>query len=513
MVASGHGTGVRSGEVSSQMPDMYAIRKSDSNIVPKKQANKEGVSSAESVEGRTPTKRNTGQLPTVRTQGRGAVSSRVAGVRQAAQRRKDERFTALLHHVSVELLRKSYYDLKHNAAAGVDNVTWAEYGKSLEVRLPDLHDRIHRGKYRALPSKRGYVPKPDGGQRPLGIAALEDKIVQRALLEVLNQIYEVDFLGFSYGFRPGRNAHDALDALSVALTRGKVSWVLDADIRSYFDTIDHGWLMKFVEHRIADRRVLRLLRKWLQAGVLEEGQLTRTETGSPQGAVISPILANIFLHYVLDKWTHWWRRTQAKGNVIVVRYADDVVFGFQYRWEAEKFKELLKQRLAQFGLELHPEKTRLIEFGRFAATNRKQRGEGRPETFDFLGFTHICAKSRKGNYIVLRKTIRKRLAAKCRKIRSQIMQRMHDPIPEVGRWLRSVVIGYQNYFAVLGNMDAVHTLRDEVAKAWKHALCRRSQKGKRLNWGRFSRIRDYWIPRVQVKHPLPWERFDAKYSR
>lgn len=513
MVTSGHGTGVRSGKVSSRTPDMHAVRKSDGNIVPKKQANKEGFSSAESVEGRTPTKRNTGQMPTVRTQGREAVSNRLAGVRQAAQQRKDERFTALLHHVNVKLLMESYYKLKRKAATGVDNVTWEEYGKSLAERLPKLHDRIHSGKYRALASKRGYIPKPDGGQRPLGIAALEDKIVQRALLEVLNQIYEVDFLGFSYGFRPGRSAHDALDTLSVALTRRKVSWVLDADIRNYFDTIDHGWLIRFVEHRIADRRVIRLLRKWLWAGVLEKGQLTKTETGSPQGAVISPILANIFLHYVLDTWTDWWRRTHAKGDIIVVRYADDVVFGFQYRWEAEKFKALLKQRLAQFGLGLHPEKTRLIEFGRFAETNRKQRGEGKPETFNFLGFTHICARSRKGNYIVLRRTIRKRLAAKCRKIRSQIMQRMHDPIPEVGRWLRAVVVGYQNYFAVLGNMDAVHAFRDEVCKAWKHALCRRSQKGKRLNWERFSRIRNHWIPPVRVKHPLPWERFDAKYSR
>lgn len=513
MLASGHGTGVRSGKVSSRTPDTYGIRKSDGNIVPKKQANKERVCSAEPVEGRTPTERNTGRTPTVRTQRRGAVSSGLAGVRQAAQRNRKERFTALLHHVNMELLRESYFNLKHDAAAGVDGVSWAEYGVRLEERLPDLHSRIHRGSYRAQPSKRGYISKSDGGQRLLGIAALEDKIVQRALVEVLNQIYEVDFLGFSYGFRPGRKAHDALDALSVALTRGKVNWVLDADMRNYFDTIDHEWLERFIEHRIADRRVLRLIRKWLRAGVLEDGQHTRTETGSPQGAVISPLLANIFLHYVLDTWTHWWRRTQAKGELIVVRYADDVVFGFQYRWEAEKFKVLLRQRLAQFGLKLHPEKTRLVEFGRFAAKNRKEKGEGAPETFDFLGFTHTCAMSRKGNFIVLRKTIRKRLAAKCRDVRRQIRQRMHDPVPEVGRWLRSVIIGYQNYFAVLGNMDAVHAFRDEVSKAWKHSLCRRSQKGKGLNWERFSRIRSHWIPKVQVQHPLPWERFDAKYSR
>jgi group II intron reverse transcriptase/maturase len=441
------------------------------------------------------------------------VSRGLSGVRQAAQRNKEERFTALLHHVSVELLRESYFKLRRDAAVGVDGMSWSEYGESLEKRLAELHDRIHRGSYRALPSKRGYIFKAGGGKRPLGITVLEDKIVQRALVEVLNQIYEEDFLGFSYGFRPGRSAHDALDALSVALFRRKVSWVLDADIRSFFDTIDHGWLMKFVEHRVADPRVLRLIRKWLRAGVLEAGQLSATEVGSPQGAVISPLLANIYLHYVLDLWVEWWRTRYARGDVIIVRYCDDFILGFQSRQEAELFLEHLRKRLGKFNLELHPEKTRLVEFGRFAAASRKGRGGGKPETFDFLGFTHICAKSSKGNYIVLRKTARRRLTAKCREIRKKIKRRMHDPIAEVGPWLRSVVVGYQNYFAVLGNMDAVRAFRDEVGRAWKHALCRRSQKGKRLNWQRFARIRDYWIPPVRVKHPLPWERFDAKYSR
>lgn len=513
MVASGHGTGVRSGKGKNRTPDTHAIRKSDGNIVPKKRANKEGRSSAEPVEGRTPTKRNTGQSPTVRTQSRGAVSRGLSSVRQAAQRNREERFTALLHHVNVDLLRQSYFNLKHDAAAGVDGVSWAEYGESLEERLAELHSRIHRGSYRALPSKRGYIAKAGGGKRPLGITVLEDKIVQRALVEVLNQIYEVDFLGFSYGSRPGRSAHDALDALGVALTRRRVNWVLDADVRTFYDTIDHEWLLRFVEHRIADPRVLRLIGKWLRAGVLEGGQLSPTEVGSPQGAVVSPLLANIYLHYVLDLWIEWWRRRYARGDVIIVRYCDDFILGFQYRREAELFLVHLRQRLSKFNLELHPEKTRLIEFGRFAAANCKGRGGGKPESFDFLGFTHICAKSSKGNYIVLRKTARKRLSAKCRGIRQRIKRRMHDPIAEVGRWLRSVVVGHQNYFAVLGNMDAVHAFRDEVGKAWKHALCRRSQKGKRLNWERFARIRHYWIPSVRVKHPLPWERFDAKYSR
>jgi len=440
------------------------------------------------------------------------VSRGLSGVRQAAQRNKEERFTALLHHVSIDLLEKSYFNLKRDAAAGVDGVTWAEYGELLEERLAELHSRIHRGSYRALPSKRGYISKAGGGRRPLGITVLEDKIVQRALVEVLNQIYEVDFLGFSYGFRPGRSAHDALDALSVALFRRRVSWVLDADIRSFFDTIDHGWLMKFIEHRIADPRVLRLIGKWLRAGVLEGAQLRTTEVGSPQGAVISPLLANVYLHYVLDLWVEWWRSRYARGDVIIVRYCDDFILGFQYRREAELFLAHLRKRLFKFNLELHPGKTRLIEFGRFAAANRKGRGGGKPETFDFLGFTHICAKSSKGNYIVLRKTVRRRLAAKCREIRNKIKRRMHEPIADVERWLRSVVVGHQNYFAVLGNMDAVHAFRDEVGRAWKHALCRRSQKGKGLNWERFARIRDYWIPPVRVKHPLPWERFGAKYS-
>ena len=298
--------------------------------------------------------------------------------------------------MTVDLLRWSFHQLKRRAAAGIDGVTWDQYEADLESNLADLHGRVQRGAYRAKPSRRQYIPKPDGRQRPLGIAALEDKIVQRAVVEMLNAIYETDFLGFSYGFRPGRSQHQALDALAIAIYRKKVNWILDADIRAFFDSISQEWLIRFLEHRIADRRLLRLIGKWLKAGVLEDGRLLTVERGTPQGAVISPLLANIYLHYVYDLWVHHWRRRLAQGEVIVVRYADDIVVGFQYRADAERFLDELRQRLEEFGLELHPEKTRIIEFGRFAHANRQARGLGKPETFAFLGFTHICGRTREG---------------------------------------------------------------------------------------------------------------------
>lgn len=314
-------------------------------------------------------------------------------------------------------------------------------------------------------------------------------------------------MGFSYGFRPGRNQHNALDALWVGITQRKVSWVLDADIRSFFDTVDHEWLIKFVEHRIADQRLLRLIRKWLRAGVSEDGQWSKTTVGTPQGAVISPILANIYLHYVLDLWVNHWRKKQASGEVIIVRYADDVVMGFQNRSEAERFMQALRERMAKFGLELHHEKTRLIEFGRFAAANRAARGEDKPETFDFLGFTHICATTRKDKrFIVRRKTIAKRLRRKARAVREEIMRRRHDPVSKQGKWLRLVVQGHLNYYAVPGNKQSIDAFRTEVIKGWLQALRRRSQKSRSLTWERIKRLVATWIPTAKRLHPYPCQR-------
>jgi group II intron reverse transcriptase/maturase len=377
-----------------------------------------------------------------------------------------------MHHITEDLLRSAYITLNRSAAAGVDAVTWREYGKKLKEHLPALHERVQSGRYRAMPSKRIWIPKPDGRKRPIGIAVLEDKIVQQAVAMVLNQIFEVDFLGFSYGFRPKRNPHNALDAVWVGIEKRKVNWVLDADIKGFFDAISHEWLLKFLEHRIADQRLLRLCRKWLRAGVSEAGQWSKTDVGTPQGAVISPVLANLYLHHVLDLWTDAWRKT-ARGDVIIVRYADDFVMGFQYRNEADLFLQQLQERMAKFGLELHQEKTRLIEFGRFAAANRSKRGEGKPETFDFLGFTHICAKTKRGNrFTIRRKTIAKRLRAKVKKMKEGIRLRMHDPIPEQGQWLRAVVLGHLNYYAVPGNKQSTDAFRTAAMREWGYPLQR-----------------------------------------
>jgi len=428
-------------------------------------------------------------------------------IREAARRDKNLRFTNLMHHITVDLLREAYKGLERDAAPGIDGVTWQQYGNRLEKNLSNLHQRVQSGRYRATPSKRVWIPKPEGKQRPIGIAALEDKIVQQAVVWVLNQIYEEDFVGFSYGFRPGRSQHNALDALWVGITQRKVNWVLDADMRSFFDTIDHEWMMKFMEHRIADSRVLRLIRKWLRAGVSEDGQWSKTTVGTPQGAVVSPILANIYLHYVFDLWVSHWRKREALGEVVVVRYADDLVMGFQYRNEAERFLQALQARLAKFGLEIHQEKTRLIEFGRFAAANRAARGEGKPETFDFLGFTHICATTRKNNrFTVRRKTIAKRLQVKAKAVRVEIMWRRHEPVPEQGKWLRSVVQGHLNYYAVPGNKQSIDAFRTEVIKGWLRALRRRSQKSRSLTWERIKRLIKTWIPTAKILHPYPSQR-------
>ena len=426
-------------------------------------------------------------------------------IREAARKDKSLRFTSLMHHITVDLLRDSYYALKRNAAPGVDDITWVQYGEQMETSLPNLHERVQNGRYRAKPSKRIWIPKPDGRQRPIGIAALEDKIVQQAAVQVLNQIYEETFLGFSYGFRPGRHQHNALDAIWVGIMRRKVSWVLDADIKGFFDAIDHTWLMRFVEHRIADPRMLALIRKWIRAGVSEDGEWSRTKVGTPQGSVISPLLANIYLHYVLDLWANSWRK-RSRGDVIIVRYADDWITGFQYRSQADRFQQELRNRLAKFGLEMHHEKTRLIEFGRFAASNRKQRGDGKPETFDFLGFTHICARTMQGKFIIRRKTIAKRQRAKLKVIRKEIIRRRHEPVPKQGKWIRSVVLGYFNYYAVPGNKQTMDSFRSEVAKAWYRALRRRSQKGTRTTWERIKRLLTTWLPTAKNRHPYPNQR-------
>jgi group II intron reverse transcriptase/maturase len=415
--------------------------------------------------------------------------------------------------VTVDLMRESFYALKRNAAPGVDGLTWRQYEEGLEDRLADLHGRVHRGTYRALPSKRAYIPKPEGRQRPLGIAALEDKIVQQALATVLNAIYEEDFLGFSYGLRPGRGPHDALDALWVGIMGKKVNWVLDADIRSFFDTIDHGWMLKFLEHRIGDPRVLRLIRKWLRAGVCEDGMWSRVEVGTPQGSVISPLLANVYLYYTLDLWVTQWRGRHASGDVIIVRYADDFVMGFQHRHEAERFLTDLKARMEKFGLALHPGKTRLIEFGRFAAENRRKREGRKPETFQFLGFDHICGKKHwSGGFIVKRQSSTKRLPAKLHAVQQALMANRHRPVPEQGAWLRAVVQGYLHYHAVPGNSRALATFRRECVRTWLHALRRRSQRH-RMPWERFGPTANRWIPNPKITHPYPNDRFYAKHPK
>ena len=438
------------------------------------------------------------------------MSSDLDRVRQVARKEKDARFTALLHHVTIDRLEVAYRAIRPGAAPGVDGVTWKDYGQDLEANLRDLHARVHRGAYRARPSRRTYIPKPDGRQRPLGIAALEDKILQRAVAEVLNAIYEEDFVGFSYGFRPGRSQHDALDALTVAITKRRVNWILDADIRDYFSKLDHSWLGKFLEHRIADRRVLRLIQKWLRAGVVEDGAWTACDEGTPQGASISTLLSNVYLHYVFDLWVHQWRGRHARGELIVVRFADDAVVGFEHRDDAERFLADLRARFAEFNLELADEKTRLIEFGRYAARNRKNRGLPKPETFDFLGFTHACGKTRKtGRFALKRVTSKKRLRAKLREVKTELMRRRHDPIPDQGRWLASVLRGHSNYYAVPGNIDAVAAFHNQAVRHWRRALRRRSQRT-RLTWERMKRLDRRWLPTDRILHPWPDVRFDAR---
>jgi group II intron reverse transcriptase/maturase len=440
------------------------------------------------------------------------VTHALERIRQIARQRKKEKFTALMHHINLDLLETEFYALKGQAAAGVDGLTWRDYEVELKENLQALHARVHQGTYRPLPSRRVYIPKPDGRQRPIAVAALEDKIVQRATATVLNAIYEADFIGFSYGFRPGRGAHDAMDALVVGLESRKVSFVVDADIRSFFDTVDQKWLIRFVEHRIGDKRIIRLIRKWLRAGVLEEGRVKVSEVGTAQGAVISPLLANIYLHYVLDLWCVRWRRREATGDMIVVRYADDFIVGFEHERDARRFLEMLGERLREFALTLHPEKTRLIEFGRHAAENRKRRGLGKPETFDFLGMTFICGKTRRGNYQVKRKSRRDRRRAKLKEIEQALRRRMHQPIPEQGRWLGRVVKGYFNYHAVPTNGSSLSTFLFCVADLWRRVLRRRSQKD-RTKWTRIKELVSEFLPKPRILHPWPDKRFAVTHPR
>jgi group II intron reverse transcriptase/maturase len=440
------------------------------------------------------------------------VTQALNRVRQAARQRKKERFTALLHHVNADTLRTAFYALKRKAAAGVDGVTWQDYEVSLEFNLEDLHRRVHRGTYRPHPSRRTYIPKADGRQRPLAIAALEDKIVQGACAMVLNAIYEEDFLGLSYGFRPGRGTHDALDALAVAITRRKVNHILDADIRDFFGSVNHDWLIRFLELRIGDKRIIRLIRKWLKAGILEDGLVSVAESGTGQGSVISPLLANIYLHYVLDLWAHRWRRREARGDMIIVRYADDLVAGFEHEDDARRFLDALRERFGAFSLSLHPGKTRLIEFGRHAAARRKKRGIGRPETFAFLGFTFICGKTRRGAFQLQRKTRRDRMRAKLQEIKTELRQRMHQSIPSQGHWLRQVVTGHFAYYAVPTNSRALSAFRHYVADLWRRTLRRRSQKDG-FTWGRMTKLVAEWLPAPRILHPWPDRRFAVKHPR
>lgn len=484
--------------------------KSDRPIVPKKPVNKTGKEQpvAEPVEGRGLAKGNPSEQTSRRAQDREKLQHALGRIRQAVRKNRKQKLTNLWHHVyDLDRLRESFFALNRKGAAGIDEETWRHYGLDLEANLRGLAERLRSGGYRARPVKRHYIPKADGRQRPIGIPVLEDKIVQRATVEVLNAVYECHFKGYSYGFRPGRGQHDALDALYVGLMKRKVNWVLDADIRGCFDAIDHEWLVKFIEHRIADPRIVRHIKKWLKAGVMEDGQWRNLEEGTPQGGSISPLLCNIYLHYVIDLWIDKWRRERAQGVVIVVRYADDFVMGFQDERDARACLKQLRERLMAFNLELHPGKTRLIEFGRFAEQNRKQQGKGKPETFDFLGFTHFCDKTRtRGRFIVGRKTQAKRMRRKLQGIKIDLQKRMHEPVPQTGQWLRQVLRGYYNYHAVPRNLPAMKRFTRAVLRLWWKSLKRRSHKSN-CTWERFyTRLARRWVPPLRVVHPYPEKR-------
>jgi RNA-directed DNA polymerase len=489
---------------------MHEREESDPAIGAGKPTNKAEATSvakaAEPVEQRAGAKGNASEQSTHRTQGRERVSQALDRVRKAARLRKEEKLTALLHHVNVDLLREAFFALKRDAAPGVDGVTWRIYEADLDLKLTDLSSRVQRGAYRALPSRRTYIPKADGRQRPLAVAALEDKVVQRATVEVLNCIYEEEFLGFSYGFRPGRGQHNALDALCVGITSKKVNFVFDADVRSFFDEVSQEWLVRFVEHRVGDRRIIRLIRKWLKAGVLEDGVVSVSDKGTGQGSVISPLLANIYLHYCFDLWADRWRRHEATGDVIIVRFADDMVVGFEHESDARRFWDAMRKRLEEFSLSLHPDKTRLIEFGRHAAARRAQRGFGKPETFKFLGFVFICGRSRKGKFLLRRKSRRDRMRAKLSELKEELWRRMHQAIPEQGRWLAQVIRGYFAYHAVPTNLAALSAFLHHVKRLWLRTLRRRSQKDC-FTWEHMDKLANDFLPQPRILHPWPNIRF------
>jgi len=491
---------------------MHGPEKSDSAVVAVKLANKVEQSAAELAEPRAGTKENASQQSTRRAQDRESVSQALERVRLAARRGKQVRFTALLHHINPEMLRMAFYAIKRDAAPGVDGMTWETYEQGLDQRIEDLHAKVHAGAYRAQPSRRRYIPKEDGSKRPLAVAALEDKIVQRAVAALLNEIYEGDFLGFSYGFRPGRSQHDALDALIVGISSRKVNFILDADIRSFFTEVSQDWVVRFLKHRIGDKRIIRLVQKWLRAGVLEDGAVTIEEKGTGQGSVISPLLANVYLHYVFDLWAERWRRRETTGDMIMVRYADDIVVGFQRESDARRFWDAMRERLREFALTLHPDKTRLIAFGRFAAQNREKRGLGKPETFKFLGFVLICGRSRRGDFQIRRKSRRDRRSAKLREIKEALQERRHVPIPEVGRWLAQVVAGYFAYHAVPTNSPALSAFRYHLVVLWHRQLCRRSQRAY-VAWERMAKLADEFLPKPRVLHPWPSVRFAVRHPR
>jgi group II intron reverse transcriptase/maturase len=491
---------------------MNASEKSDSPIIAMKSANNAEKLAAELMERRGEAEGNVKQGGAYRTQRRASASTGLDRIRNIATTKPKECFTALLHHVTPEMLARSYRTLKHDAAPGVDGITWQGYEENIDANLARLHEQVQRGTYRALPSRRRMIPKASGGERPLGIASLEDKIVQRAVTDVLNAIYESDFKGFSYGFRPGRNQHDALDSLAIGISNTKVNWILDTDIRSFFDTVDHNWLLRFLEHRIGDKRIIRLIRKWLRAGVMDGNALTATTRGTPQGSVISPLLANVYLHYVFDLWADQWRKRHAHGNVVIVRYADDTVAGFEHERDAVAFHAEMCQRLERFALQVHPEKTRIVEFGRYAAERRGRRGLGKPETFTFLGFVHICGRSNSGKFLLLRHTRRDRMRATLRSIKERLYRRLHDPIPEIGRWLRSIVRGYFAYHAIPTNIAALSAFRYHLIGIWRKTLRRRSQRDG-STWARAFGLGARWLPEPRITHPWPSERFAVKHPR
>lgn len=484
---------------------MHGRGKSDGPIIPEKSPNKANEA-AEEMEGRGLAKGSLLEQNARRTQCRESVNNALERIRQVSKKDKGTQFTALFHHIyNVEALRNAYYGLKRSAAAGADGQTWSGYGENLDENLQDLSRRLGQGAYRPMPVRRVFIPKTDGTKRPLGVPALEDKIVQTAAVGVLNAIYEPLFIGFSYGFRPGRSQHHALDAVSVGITRKKVSWILDADIRGFFDAIDHECLIRLIRMKIGDPRLIRLIQKWLKAGVLWDGTITQTETGTPQGGSVSPVLANIYLHYAYDTWAQKWRKQTAKGDAVFIRYADDSIAGFQYEADARRFLDDLRKQFHEYGLELHPEKTRILEFGRFAAGNREKRKLPKPETFDFLGLTHICGKTRNGDFQIRRMTARKRKARKLKEIKDELARKMHHAIPEVGKWLASVIRGHMQYYSVPTNYRAIASFRREVIRIWRYTLTRRSHKAD-VTWPRMKRLADSWLPKPRIVHPWPNQR-------